>query len=243
MTTQYAQFLAQLVNSDCSVFHFITYRRDKIKSLSFEQVLAKPTFLPSAVHCEKVLIEDDSDKYLAYKNNVHHWTTKYVWEKFLPKLFSQLGVNCDQSSFVKISYIWSTCDFSYHNLPNAKFKIQKFGSTEEIGEHETLRNTNNCPYMSISCYHSLFKLSHCSGKITNLNDAPLQRVVVNCDSMSIPVIPILACYCKELLVIDNRTGRNQNFMKKILDFKPTHYISLFTEENFLFNQKHICQIL
>lgn len=57
--------------------------------------------------------------------------------------------------------------------------------------------------------------------------------------MAIPVIPILACYCKDMLVIDNRTGKSFNFSKIALQFHPTHYISLFTEENFLFNAKHI----
>lgn len=57
--------------------------------------------------------------------------------------------------------------------------------------------------------------------------------------MAIPVLPILACFCKQLLVVDNRSGKNLNYMKMIVDFKPTHYIALFTEENFLFNHKHI----
>ena len=189
---------------------------------------------------QKVVIENDSDKYIAYKNNVHHWTTKYVWEKFIPILMNLLHINFNQNQFVKIPYIWNTCDFSYHDLQNAKFNIKMFDSgKEEIGYHEILRNVNNCPFMVLSCYHSLFKLAHCSGTIMNLNDALLQRVAVNCDSMAIPIIPILACFCKNMIVVDNRSGKNLNYMKMIVDFKPTHYIALFTEENFLFNHKHI----
>ena len=132
-----------------------------------------------------------------------------------------LHINFNQNQFVKIQYVWNTCDFSYHNLQNAKFKIKMFDSgKEEVGDHEILRNVNNCPYMSISCYHSLFKLSHLSGAIDNLGDAPIQRIAVNCDSMAIPVLPILACFCKHLLIVDNRTGKSKNYMKAIIDFKP-----------------------
>ena len=245
LTQKYNQFLGALTSAKCQLFHFVTYRKNKIAGIPFEQVLYMPTYLPQSLNMQKVVIENDSDKYTAYNNNVHHWTTKYVWEKFIPKLMNTLHINFNQNQFIKIPYIWNTCDFSYHNLQNAKFKIKMFDNNrEEIGDHEILRNINNCPYMSISCYHSLFKLSHQSGFIENLgNSLPIQRIVVNCDSMAIPVLPILACFCEQLLVVDNRTGKNKNYMKTIIDFKPQHYISLFTEENFLFNQKHIKQIL
>lgn len=241
---KYNQFLGALSNINCQLFHFITYRKNKIAEMPFDKVLHMPIYLPQSLHMQKVVIENDKDKYVAYKNNVHHWTTKYVWEKFIPILMNLLHINFNQNQFVKIPYIWNTCDFSYHNLQNAKFKIKMFDNNkEEIGDHEILRNVNNCPFMVLSCYHSLFKLAHCSGTIMNLNDALLPRIVVNCDSMAIPIIPILACFCKNMLVIDNRSGKTLNYMKMIIDFKPTHYIALFTEENFLFNQKYIKQIL
>ena len=241
---KYNQFLRTLTNSKCQLLHFVTYRKNKIAGMSFEQVFHIPSYLPQSLHMQKIVIKNDSDKYIAYKNNIHHWTTKYVWENFIPILMKLLHINFNQNQFVKILYIWNTCDFSYHNLQNAKFKIKMFDNNrEEIGDHEILRNVNNCPYMSISCYHSLFKLSHQSGFIENLGNSLIQRIAVNCDSMAIPMLPILACFCKQLLVVDNRTGKNKNYMKAIIDFKPQHYISLFTEENFLFNQKHIKQIL
>lgn len=241
---KYTQFIRTLSSINCQLLHFITYRKNKIAGMPFDQVLHMSTYLPQVLHMQKIIIENDNDKYIAYKNNVHHWTTKYVWEKFISVLMNALHINFNPNQFVKIPYVWNTCDFSYHNLQNTKFKIKMFDSNkEEVGDHEILRNTNNCPYMILSCYHSLFKLAHCSGIITNLNNAILQRVVVNCDSMAIPIIPILACFCKNMLIIDNRSGKKLNYMKMIIDFKPTHYIALFTEENFLFNQKHINQIL
>jgi len=133
-----------------------------------------PIDIFQSANIQKIIIENDFDKYIAYKNNVHHWTTKYVWEKFIPVLMNLLHIEFNPNQFVKVPYIWSTCDFSYHNLNNVKFKIKAFDTgKEETGDHEIIRSVNDCPFMSISCYHSLFKLSHRSGFIENLNDAPV----------------------------------------------------------------------
>lgn len=243
ITNSYQQFINILLRNNCKLFHYITYRKNKIQNIAFNDVVKLPINLPYNVAYKKILIENDNDKYINYKNNSHHWTTSYCWNVFIPLLTQDLNINFNKNSFIKIPFIWNTCDFSYHNMPSMKFRIKIFGKNEEFGDHEIIRNTNNCPYMILSCYHSLFKLSHCSGIITNANESLLPRVVVNCDSMAIPILPILACFCKNLLVIDNRTGKKLNYMKMIIDFKPTHYIALFTEENFLFNQKYIKQIL
>lgn len=244
LINKYNQFLGHLYVNKCQMFNFIVYRKNKIVEMPFERVIQWPTYLPQSLHLQKIIIENEHDKYIAYKNNIHHWTTRYVWEKIIPMLANSMHLRFNPNSFVKIPYIWNTCDFSYHNQINAKFKIKMFDlGKEEIGDHEILRNVNNCPFMSISCYHSLFKLSHQSGLIENLNVAPIQKIAINCDSMAIPILPILACFCKQLLVVDNRTAKDKNYMKMIIDFKPQYYVSLFTEENFLFNQKHIKQIL
>lgn len=238
MNQKYIQFINDL--QLCKLLHFVIYRKNKISNMSFDELLKMQINLPNY---KKIILENDIDKYTAYKNNVHHWTTSYVWNSFIPVLLNQLNLKIDEKQFVKIPYIWNTCDFSYHNKIDAKFKILQFEKNkEEIGNHEILRNTNNCPFMVISCYHSLFKLSHESGMITNLNDAPINKIAINCDSMAIPVLPILACFCKQMLVIDNRTSKNKNYMKLIIDFKPQYYISLFTEENFLFQHKYIKNI-
>ena len=236
----YNNFLAGLVAQHTKVLHFITYRKNKINGMAFEDVLKQNTFLPSCIECSKVLICNDEDKYINYKNNVHHWTTSYCWNSFIPMLMENLDIKIDILQFEEIPYIWNKCNFSYHRMNGLQFKISDFNGNTLTGNHDVLRCVNDCPTPVLSMYHSLFRLSHQSGKISSLNGRPiLSRVVVNCDSMAIPVIPILACYCKDMLVIDNRTGKNFNFSEIALQFHPTHYISLFTEENFLFNAKHM----
>ena len=248
-TQIYLSMISKLFFDGCKVFHFITYRKNKICNKSFEDILNTKLCLPNKFVVDKIIIENDNNKYVLYNGNNHHWTTNFVWNNFLPIMFSRLNVNFIKDDFIEIPFIWNNCNFSYHNMLNSKFKIWTSSKNEEIGDHEILRITNDCPSKypaAISFYHSLFKLNHMCGRISNISDSnliTLNRVVVNCDSMSIPVIPILACYCKEMFVIDNRTGKSHNLVDQIIKFKPTHYISLFTEENFLFTQKYIKQIL
>lgn len=137
--------------------------------MRFEDLLQQAVPLPSSVHYEKVVIEDVSSKYTSYKNNSHHWTTKYCWENFIPHLMAKLEIAFDKAAFEKVPYIWSNCDFSYHKLPSAKFKIADFNGNSLTGDHDALRAVNSCPLPTISMYHSLFRLSHQSGKIDRLD--------------------------------------------------------------------------
>lgn len=101
---------------------------------------------------------------------------------------------------------------------------------------------NDCPNPMLSLFHSLFILAHRSGYILNETCENNLKLAVNTDSMSIPVIPVLASLVKEVLVVDNRTGMS-NLKDEIMRFAPTHYLSLFTEENFIVNKKHIMNIM
>ena len=83
----------------------------------------------------------------------------------------------------------------------------------------------------------LFRLSHSSGLIKNLDLNENTRLAVNCDSMSIPIIPLLAPFFKEILVVDRRGKDKIQYWKKIIDFKPTHYFALFTEYNVFVDRK------
>lgn len=55
--------------------------------------------------------------------------------------------------------------------------------------------------------------------------------MVNCDSMSIPVIPLLMPFFGEMLVLDNRT--TMSFKNEINRFCPTHYLALGLVRNFI----------
>lgn len=76
--------------------------------------------------------------------------------------------------------------------------------------------------------------------ITNLNMGTGPKLAVNCDSMAIPIIPVLASYFKKILVIDRRTENKtlEEYSNHIIDFKPTHYLEIFTDYNVFLSEKY-----
>ena len=244
LVKKYAEMLRQLNSQRTRILHYATYRKDKIQSISFSSLIDKSVQIPSEFKLYKFIIDNDANKYVNYKNNVHHWTTDYCWKNVVPKLLNDCSIKLDSSKFKKVDFVWNNCDFSYHEeLANSKYEVEDFANQDKYtGYHNILRNVNNSPFMQISLYHSLFVLSHKSGLIQNLSTDSNKTLVINCDSMAIPIIPILACFFRKILVVDNRTGFQCNYYKQILDFKPDCYISLFTEENMLFRHKFCLQL-
>lgn len=208
-----------------------------------ENIKCKINF-PAIANITKYVAEN-KDRYIHYRNNQHHWTTTYCWNKVIPDICSKFNFRLNSKDFSKITYIWNKCDFSYHEkqICNDVFRIENYDNkTKYSGEHTILRNMNNCPYLKFSLYHSLFSLAHFSGRITNLTTTSTIRLAINCDSMSIPIIPILVYFCKDLIIFDKRTDVSQNNMQKLIDFNPTHYLGLFLDINFLRNNKYISNL-
>jgi hypothetical protein len=78
------------------------------------------------------------------------------------------------------------------------------------GGFEIIRDIDlNNPWHNWSFYHQLFRFAHRSGIVTNLTIDNNEKIVFNTDSMSVPVIPILANYYKEILVIDVRNSNRK----------------------------------
>ena len=96
-------------------------------------------------------------------------------------------------------------DFSYHvPLFQHQFTLTDLYSNRVIhGDASQLRKVGLNEY-DLSPYHQLFRLSHRSCKLVNETIETNNKIVFNTDSMSIPIIPILANYFREILVIDVR---------------------------------------
>lgn len=224
--------------------HVVIYNSEswKIPGKTVKELASQSLVLPKNGKAVKFIIESDDGKYVKYAGNQHHWTTTYCWREVLPTIFEHLGLQFDESLFQKINFIWNDCDFSYHQpIQEMKFEVEDFVTKNKIsGSYDVLRNINLCPKTlhSYSLYHMLFRLAHTSGIIKNISTKSTSRLAVNCDSMAIPIVPILAPFFKETLVIDKRTKNNPKYWQKLLAFKPTHYLALFTEYNFLIAHKH-----
>ena len=243
LISAYSVFLAQLESIGCMTWHYIAYRNGKIQGKTANDLMRVSLKLPSQQNMTKLLV-NDNDKYMSYKNNVHHWTTQYCWKTVIPLILSQFSINIDTIIFKKIMYVWNDCDFSYHEPISAiKYQLQDFSTGQNYTGDDVLRNINNCPHLEISLYHSLCRLAHKSGKISNFSLNSHRKLVVNCDSMAIPIIPILANFFDQMLVIDNRSKCMKNCIQQVLAFQPTHYIAVFTEENFLYSMMHVNNLM
>ena len=224
--------------------YVFAYRNGRIPGKTAEELARLQTYVQQDNDILKFLVVNDNDKYLDYKGNEHHWTTKYCWTHVIPAIAFRFRLNFNIEDFKPVEFKWNGCDFSYH-IPvcDMQFEVRDFVSNNNIrGNHDALRNINLCPKLnySHSLYHMLFRLSHSCGMITNLNMGTGPKLAVNCDSMAIPIIPVLAPYFKKILVIDRRTENKtlEEYSNYIIDFKPTHYLEIFTDYNVFLSEKY-----
>ena len=86
----------------------------------------------------------------------------------------------------------------------------------------------------------MFRLAHRCGTITNLTTKSYLRIVFNTDSMSVPVIPILAHYFREILVIDVRDEKKKYGFRELIEkMNPDFLVNLFFDVSYVHDKKHL----
>lgn len=239
----YNNFITKLQSNNVQILHAITYRNNKISNQTAESLSRLNLNINEDVgKILKFIIDNDKYKYIDYVGNSHHWTTSYCWNIAIRKILTCFNIEFSENHFKKIPFLWNNCDFSYHDPLYGKFTVSVNNKIFK-GDTNVLRNINRCPNLlySWSLYHMLCILSHESGLIQN-EICKSGNLVINCDSMAIPLIPLLSNYFRNILVIDKRTTINYNNISKITQFNPTHYLAIFTEDNILNNFKHISNL-
>ena len=190
----------------------------------------------------EIFATQESEQYFINAWNAHHWTTSYVWDKFIPVLFHRLGLKLNQTDFKKVELEWNGMDFSHHDpVKENRYKIQSFDDDCLMeGGFEVIRDIDlDNPWHNWSFYHQMFRLAHRSGLVTNLTAKSEMRIVFNTDSMSVPVIPILINYVKEILVIDVRqSGKKYGFGDMIKKMNPSAMVNLFFDVSYFDEKKN-----
>lgn len=141
----------------------------------------------------------------------------------MPILASVLDIQFNKDDFTRIPY---KTHYSYY-VPIHKFNVNVFSSDKDIlhGDNTILQDTastylSKCP-CNRTAYHTLYVFMHRCSIIYN-NDATNDKVLLlNCDSMISPLIPILAKYYHETIVLDNRSTRSTKYLyesKMITDY-------------------------
>ena len=83
----------------------------------------------------------------------------------------------------------------------------------------------------------MFSLAHRCGLIRNKTIKTHNKLVINTDSMSVPVIPILSCFFREIFVVDFRGGNRPDFEKVVSELNPSHFVNLFMDLNCILGGK------
>ena len=150
----------------------------------------------------KVIYLTKEDRYMNSKFNDHHWTYEYVYNQFLPMFAKDYNLNINDSDYTKVSKVYPDGDFSYHDyneeilftiteLLNGKVKDYTINS---LRQHIPHRNN----------YHTAFNLYHKSLHIVNHSNKNGRKLLLNCDSMSVPLIPLIMPHYESIIVLDNR---------------------------------------
>ena len=172
--------------------------------------------------------------YEGFPYNRHHITTSSYYRIIIPYLSLLLGFNFDINDFDKITYITKeypkpsyliSCggvrfDCSYL-WPKNNYKFTLDIGGERICEHENFECLTNATdkwdkkYGAHGTeYHKLFRGSHESSRIINETIENNKSICISGDSFFIPIVPILACYFKEVVYLDLRPDRENKYSSK-----------------------------
>lgn len=237
--TKYQKILFSLINID------IKYCQHVFVYSSKQNInLAKKFWNNFDINSKHNCYTKSPDLYINYKNNEHHWTTTWCWNNIIPYLYKQIfNKEFDTSVYKLITQIIDSYDISYHLLLNSnKFTFIDYTINLTLtGDQQILRGTKENQYNDdITNYHTLFIGAHHTCKIINHSIDSSNKLLINCDSMAIPIIPIFANYFKEILIVDNRD--NKSYQNIIKEFNATHYLCLMLSTSYYKLNKHITNL-
>lgn len=157
--------------------------------------------VPKSVPIDRVM-------YVNMGDNGHHYTLDYHFRYVIPTLEKILGFNFDTSLYKWKVQEASTGDMSrWIPRKSPKFEVYEYISKS----HFTTDFSGIQPVNGNDKYRSLYKYPHACSRIINYSMPENgEKLMVVGDSQSIPDIPYLAMYFREVWYFDNRTGWKVN---------------------------------
>lgn len=231
---EYYSFVNNLKNNGVNVHHIMfldLYKNDRnqieniIKSFPFEitdLTKSHPFFC----------------KNLGKRNN-HHYTFSYNYERIFPIIVKTLNIDFNKNEYNKIE-LKNKGVFIYEKKEKSvKFSFTDLNTKETIidNHYNALRIIDKSVFDSP--YHDVFRGAHRMCLIKNLALKNGKKLLLNCDSMMVPFVPLLSYYFEEILHLDNRTKKS---FKKIIDeFHPSDYLCALITSNML-NEKYLLNL-
>ena len=174
-------------------------------------------------------------RYDGFKDNEHHITTESYYKIIIPFLnlyIKTFKFNYDDFELVPYFTKDNKFNCSYLKPKNEehRFTISIDGKT--VARHAKFDALHNAKRFhkdkdtyfekngfDVSEYHRIFRGAHSCCRIVNETIGNDKKIFISGDSMMIPIIPILCCYFKEVVYMDNRDGKSHKdyFEGKIFD--------------------------
>lgn len=163
--------------------------------------------------------------------NCHHYTTEY-WYSVMNTVLGYMGITFKRNQFELYRRVFNIGDFSFL-VPKSSpwFRIvrtpvervedklyywqEKQIDVVRFEGMSFIPEDGNC---KMSPYHSLFSGMHEPCTVENLGKKEGKTIIISGNSHTIPLIPILACYCKKVICLDVRLPIDYSFIYK--DLKP-----------------------
>lgn len=162
--------------------------------------------------------------------NNHHYTMHYHINYVLPLINKLFDFGYDTNDFELIEYKHKYGDLSYLR-PKKDFRFEATCFTDDTKENLSFEDLKPIDKNNVS-YRDFYRFPHKCSRIINLDLDNSRKIFISGDSQSIPDIPILACYYKEVWYFDNRTGRSPDWSS--IDIKKTKSFNNFYK-NIIFN--------
>lgn len=182
--------------------------------------------IPPAIPKNTILLQQP-EGYIKDPPNAHHWTTSYVWNNIIPMLAKDYNLVINTDDFTLIDFRNNWGDLSYHQ-PKIKSDFVYHDMENSIilyGGNEILRVRTDED--GISDYHRLYRGAHKVSYIENKSVQTDRVLLINGDSMTIPVIPILANYFKKIICLDNRSKHDTKYENLVDWDEITDYMCMF----------------
>ena len=132
----------------------------------------------------------------------------------MPVLADILDIGFDKDEFVRIPY---ETYYSYY-VAKHKFDVSVFSADGDAlhGDNTILQDTSRTYLAKCPCnrttYHTLYTFMHRCSVIFNNDLDNNKTLLLNCDSMISPLVPVLAAYYNRVIVLDNRSGKSTKYL-------------------------------
>ncbi len=169
--------------------------------------------------------------YMQDPSNEHHWKFDYVWNTVMPYISKKLGISFNPLDFIHIDT--TNTEYSRH-LWHSDFKCVAY--CFKTNKVEVFTYKDCCCGGGISQYHNIIRYPHES--ILYTIDSPIQSnrtLLVNSDSMAIPLVPLLLPYYSKILFVDFRWPTKDNDRDMIDRFEFTDYLCLLIAGSYKHN--------